>query len=160
LVERIPFAKVFAKVQSLTADSESQKRIANWLIGYSPNNNDQEDDLNTELPELNPESLIKLSDLVSSGKLSSTAAKEVLEQLIQKDEDPEEIANRLNLIQMSNDSELEDVVQKVMDDNPKAVEDLRSGEQKAIGALIGQIMKQTGGKANPAKAQEIIKSKL
>lgn len=161
LVERIPFAKVFAAVHKTTQDPETLKRIANWLIGYSTSSSSSdEEEVNLELPEFNPQSLIKLSDLVQSGSLSSTAAKEILEALAQKDQDPKALAEELNLIQMSDSSELESLIQQVLDENPKAVSDLKNGEAKAIGFLVGQVMKISQGKANPAKVQEIIKSKL
>lgn len=163
LVERIPFAKTFARLQNSNTDLETQKRIANWLIGYSPSNSDvrsNEEESEVKLPEFNPENLIKLSNLVQAGSLSSTAAKEILERLAQKDQDPEELAKELNLIQMSDDSELEKMVEKVMSENPQAISDLKNGEMKAIGFLVGQVMKISQGKANPSKVQEIIRSKL
>ncbi len=160
LVERIPFAKAFAEVQQTTPDLKIQKRIANWLIGYSPNSDSTEEDLQAELPNFNPQNLIKLSNLVESGSLSSTAAKEVLEVLAQKDSDPQTIAEELNLIQVSDNSELESLVQQVLEQNPKAVADFKNGEEKAVGFLVGQTMKLSQGKANPAKVQTILQAIL
>lgn len=170
LVERIPFAKVFSSIHQIAQDPQTLKRIANWLIGYSPTssdlslaaNSDSEPDesSSSEWPEFKPQSLIKLSDLVQNGDLSSTAAKEVLEAIAQKDQDPERLAKELNLIQMSDNSELESLIQQVLDANPKAVSDLKNGEEKAVGFLVGQVMKVSAGKANPQKVQEIIRSKL
>lgn len=159
LVERITFAKAFASIHKATQDPETLKRIANWLIGYSTSNSEDEES-QLDLPEFNPENLIKLSNLVQNGSLSSTAAKEVLEALAKKDQDPETLAKELNLIQLSDSSELEEIVQQVLAENPKAVSDLKNGEEKAIGFLVGQVMKISAGKANPSKVQEIIRAKL
>lgn len=159
IVENPSLAKILIAVKELSASLEDQKRIANWLQIYSS--------VQTEDPEgqisdvkFNARSLVKLSQMVGAGSLNSTAAKEILSKLSVKDQDPEELAKELNLIQISDDAELEKMVDQVMADNPKPVSDLRNGEEKAIGFLVGQIMKVSGGKANPSVVQKIIRSKL
>jgi aspartyl-tRNA(Asn)/glutamyl-tRNA(Gln) amidotransferase subunit B len=159
IVESPKLATILITSKELGASIDHQKRIANWLQIYSNSSSEDGSTAESEV-DLNPASLIKLSQMVEDGKLNSTAAKEILAHLAQKDQDPEVLATELNLIQINDDSELERIVEEVMSANPKAVEDLKNGEQKAIGALVGQIMKATAGKANPARAQEIIKSKL
>lgn len=158
LVQRIPFAKTFNAVQNLTNDLSHHKRVANWLIGYSSSSTSEEDP--EELPDFSPASLLALSKLVEEGLLSSSAAKEIIAELAKKDEDPKVLAQRLNLIQLSDDSELEEMVKKVMAENPKAVQDLKNGEQKTTGFFVGQVMKLSAGKANPQKVQEILKKNL
>jgi aspartyl-tRNA(Asn)/glutamyl-tRNA(Gln) amidotransferase subunit B len=174
LVQSPNLATTLMSVIELGASIDDQKRIVNWLqikttdYTFMRDNDFKEEEYNVEKGEIplsdatfRADSLIELSKMVNEGLLSSSAAKKVLEGLaFESDRDPREYAKNLNLIQMDDDSELEKIVDEVMKENPKAVEDLRSGEQKAIGALVGQIMKKTGGKANPAKAQEVIKSKL
>lgn len=159
IVENPSLAKILIAVKELSASLEDQKRIANWLQIYPS--------VQTEDPEgqisdvkFNTRNLVKLSQMVGAGSLNSTAAKEILSQLSVKDQDPEELAKELNLIQISDDAELEKMVDQVMVDNPKPVSDLRNGEEKAIGFLVGQIMKVSGGKANPSVVQKIIRSKL
>lgn len=159
IVENPNLARNLIEVKSFGASLQHQKRIANWLQIYSGSSSEDNEDTGTEI-NFNPQNLIKLSQMVEDGKLNSTAAKEILSNLSKKDQDPEDLAKALNLIQLSDDTELEAIVEEVMAENLKAVADLKAGEQKAIGALVGQIMKKTSGKANPARAQEIIKSKL
>lgn len=160
IVDNPNSAKALVAVKELGADINHQKRVANWLQAYSGANSEGEAEGQSAIVAFNPESLLRLSEMVEDGKLNSTAAKEILSKLVVKDQNPEELASELNLLQMDDDGELEKIIEEVMTNNPKAVEDLKAGEQKAIGALVGQIMQKTGGKANPSKAQEIIRSKL
>ena len=98
--------------------------------------------------------------MVEDNKLSSTAAKEVLAELTANGGDVEQIAEAKNLIQESDEGAINDIVTKVLADNAKAAEDVRNGEMKAIGFLVGQVMKESKGKANPALAQQLIKKQL
>jgi aspartyl-tRNA(Asn)/glutamyl-tRNA(Gln) amidotransferase subunit B len=104
--------------------------------------------------------LIKLSQLVEDNKLSSTAAKEVLAEMLKTGQDPLAIAEAKNLIQESDEGAIAEIVAKVLADNAKAAEDVKNGEMKAIGFLVGQVMKESKGKANPGLAQTLIKKQL
>lgn len=104
--------------------------------------------------------LIKLSQMVEDKKLSSTAAKEVLAEMYKTGEDPQKIAESKNLLQVSDEGAIAEIVATVLADNPKAAEDVKNGEMKAIGFLVGQVMKASQGKANPALATELIKKQL
>jgi aspartyl-tRNA(Asn)/glutamyl-tRNA(Gln) amidotransferase subunit B len=104
--------------------------------------------------------LIALSQLVEDNKLSSTAAKEVLAEMLKTGQDPLVIAESKNLIQESDEGAIAEIVAKVLADNAKAAEDVKSGEMKAIGFLVGQVMKESKGKANPGLAQTLIKKQL
>ena len=75
---------------------------------------------------------------------------------------PEKIAENMNLLQVSDEGEIAKIVDEVMSDvtSQKAIEDIRSGNDKAIGFLVGQIMKKSQGKANPALAQKLIRERL
>ena len=139
------------------ADASHAKRVAFWLL--QPQTEDTED---TELSNQKgtDEQLIVLSQMVADNKLSSTAAKGVLAELLKTGKDPEEIAQAKNLLQVSDEGAIAEIVTKVLADNPKAAGDVRSGEMKAIGFLTGQVMKLSQGKANPALAQQLIKKQL
>ena len=104
--------------------------------------------------------LIKLSQMVEDNKLSSTAAKEVLAELLKTGRDPEAIAAEKNLLQVSDEGEIAKIVAQVLAQNAKAAEDVRNGEMKAISFLVGQVMKLSQGKANPALATDLIKKQL
>lgn len=104
--------------------------------------------------------LIKLSQMVEKNMLSSTAAKEVLADVLKTNQDPEIIAAEKNLLQVSNEAEIAQIVSRVLEANPKAAEDVRRGETKAIGFLVGQVMKLSKGTANPALATKLIRQAL
>jgi len=142
-----------------SSGSEHAKRVAFWMV--------QKVDDDVETTEVSDDSvsvddslLIKLSTLVSENKLSSTAAKDVLKEMLKTNQDPEAIAKNKNLIQESNEGALKEIVALVIKNNPQALADVKNGEMKAIGFLVGQVMKQSGGKANPQIVQKIIKSQL
>jgi aspartyl-tRNA(Asn)/glutamyl-tRNA(Gln) amidotransferase subunit B len=103
--------------------------------------------------------------MVAENKLSSTGAKEVFIALFNEESKgklSEQIAEEMNLIQNSNEDEILKIVDEVLADpaSQKAVEDIRSGNDKAIGFLVGQVMKLSRGKANPAMAQKMIRERL
>lgn len=102
-------------------------------------------------------------DLLVAAKLSSTNARSLLLQLAAEDNLPpvlEKYAEEQGYIQMSDSAEIEEIVKKILADNPKAAQDVKGGELKAVGFLVGQVMKQSLGKANPGLAQDIIKKQL
>lgn len=102
-------------------------------------------------------------ELVKADKLSSTNAKAMLEQLLTTDVIPatiEKYAEEQGLIQVSSEGEIEAIVDTVIAENEQAARDVRSGELKAIGFLVGQVMKASQGKANPAVVQQLLKKKL
>lgn len=108
------------------------------------------------------EYLIQLAAMVDDNKLSSTAAKEVFMDMLSSSESPEVIAERKNLLQVSDEGAIAAIVDEVLADpaSAKAIEDIRNGNDKVIGFLVGQIMKKSQGKANPALAQKLIRERL
>jgi aspartyl-tRNA(Asn)/glutamyl-tRNA(Gln) amidotransferase subunit B len=97
------------------------------------------------------------------GKLSSTNAKTLVIHVsdsVDVSEDITVVAQDKGLIQVSDESEIARIVEQVISDNPKAAEDVKNGEMKAIGFLVGQVMKVSQGKANPSLAQDLIKKQL
>ena len=144
------------------AGPDTAKRVAFWLL------RPQEDD-ETAAHEVEPtevdtasqvKNLIALSQMVAENKLSSTAAKEVLDSMLKTGESPEAIAETKNLLQVSDEGAIAEIVAAVLAENPKAAGDVQNGEMKAIGFLVGQVMKQSQGKANPALATKLIKKQL
>ncbi len=138
------------------AGPEHAKRVAFWMMRPV-----SEDDQTVETDVVvADDQLIKLSKLVSENKLSSTAAKTVLDELLANGGDAEEIAQQKNLLQVSDEAAIIAIVDTVLAENEKAANDVRNGEMKAIGFLVGQVMKASQGKANPALAQQLIKKQL
>ncbi|MGH7142448.1 MAG: Asp-tRNA(Asn)/Glu-tRNA(Gln) amidotransferase subunit GatB [Candidatus Saccharimonadales bacterium] len=139
-----------------TSSPEDARRIVFWML--RPTNNDGTGEENAI--QVNESELIKLSRLVGENKLSSTAAKKVLNELLSVGGDVEKIAKARNLLQLSDENETAEIVKRVLAADSKAAEDVRKGEAKAIGFLVGQVMKLSQGRANPGLAQELIKKKL
>jgi aspartyl-tRNA(Asn)/glutamyl-tRNA(Gln) amidotransferase subunit B len=138
------------------AGAEPARRIAFWLMGL---NRSEEDGGELNL-DARADQLIKLSQMTGDKKLSSTAAKEVFVEIVASGGDPEKIAGDKGLLQVSDEGEIAKIVERVLAENEKAAEDVRGGEMKAIGFLVGQVMKASKGKANPQLAQDLIKRQL
>ncbi len=141
-----------------SAGKDHAKRIANWIVNTDNSQEDQATGPGNQ--KLDGSLAVRLSQMVAENKLNSTAAKEVWLEMTIKGGDPEEIAVQKNLLQVSDESEVAKVVEQVIKDSPKAADDVKNGEMKAIGFLVGQVMKLSHGKANPALAKELIKKQL
>jgi aspartyl-tRNA(Asn)/glutamyl-tRNA(Gln) amidotransferase subunit B len=140
------------------ANASHARRIAFWLL--QPQSDEADADGGATESKAADGQLIALSQMVEDNKLSSTAAKEVLAELQRTGKDPEAIAADRNLLQVSDEGEIAKIVEQVLNDNAKAAEDVKNGEMKAVGFLVGQVMKLSRGKANPQLARELIKKRL
>lgn len=109
---------------------------------------------------LRGEQVAALTRMVGEGRVSAGAAREVLEGVMDGEGSPSEVATRRNLLQLSDRSALEEVVEEVMAANPEAVERYRSGEGKVRGYLVGQVMRATSGRADPRAVNEILSVRL
>ncbi|HET9261029.1 MAG TPA: Asp-tRNA(Asn)/Glu-tRNA(Gln) amidotransferase subunit GatB [Acidimicrobiia bacterium] len=133
------------------------RQTANWLTGEV---NGWLRRTDSEHVPLTGTQLAQLVVMVEEGKVSSSAAKEVLVGVLDGEGDPAGVAAARDLIQISDTSALETAVDQVLADNPDAVVSYRDGEQKVIGYLVGQVMRATQGKADPKLVNEILHSKL
>ena len=138
------------------------KRVCNLLtqVGLKLSN---EKGCNLDELGFSAENVARLATMAEAGDVSASAANTILEQMAQSDENPQVIAEKLNLIQKSDAGELEAVVDKVLAENAQAVEDVKSGGKKsgkARGFLLGQVMQRTKGQANPKVVSEILSKKL
>ena len=98
--------------------------------------------------------------MITSAKISGRIAKEVFDVMQEKDENPEQIVESRGLIQLSDPKELEKIILKILSINKDKVEQYKSGKEKLFGFFVGQVMKISGGKANPQLVNTILKSKL
>jgi len=110
--------------------------------------------------KLTAENFGELMSIVAQGKINSSAAQMVLAEIIQTGADPEHIIEEKNLTQISDESEIENIVKAVISRNPEPVADYKKGKQNALQFLVGQVMKETKGKVNPQVAREVIKKNL
>jgi aspartyl-tRNA(Asn)/glutamyl-tRNA(Gln) amidotransferase subunit B len=133
--------------------------VANWTNGeVAALINDRGGDFSK--PPVQPAQLGQLLGLVGKGVVSGKAAKEVLHAMADGEGDADAIVARRGLRQISDAGELESAVENVIAAQPRLVEDFRSGKEKAFNALVGQVMKATQGKANPARVSEILRRRL
>lgn len=145
------------------SDQATAKRIANLFASCLPTNDDNPD--TTEKVELHlpsADNLIKLAYMLDSKKVSSTAGKEIFAEMLKADADPMQVAEQKKLLQVSDEGAIASIVDEVINDPAcaKAVADFKSGQEKVIGFLVGQVMKKSKGQANPSMAQQILRQKL
>ena len=119
-----------------------------------------EDGLEIADLKISAENYAELIGIVADGKINSSAAQNVLQQMYQTGGDPSQIIEEKNLLQTNDSGELEDLVDGVLAENEKSVADFRAGKENALKFLMGQVMKQSKGKANPQIVMEILKEKL
>lgn len=163
-----PEVSYLALVEEVIGDKEFAKALANFFVNFEiPLRRDENAKVNSGLTNQGRLHIYRaVYDLQKAGKLSSTGVKTLLNHIFTElseqvnAKEVEELAQKLNLIQQSDEGEIAKIVAKVIEANPKAVEDINKGEMKAIGFLVGQIMKETQGRANPSLAQELIKKQL
>jgi len=110
--------------------------------------------------KITPENYAELIGFVADGKINSSAAQQVLAEMYKKGGDPSQIITNKNLIQVSDEGELENIAKKVIEKNSASVTDYRAGKENALKFLMGQIMKETQGKANPQLAMKMLKKLL
>jgi aspartyl-tRNA(Asn)/glutamyl-tRNA(Gln) amidotransferase subunit B len=110
--------------------------------------------------KVSAENMAELVKLIDSGKISGSAAKSVFKTMYEKGGEPDAIVEELGLAQVSDEGAIETVVDKVLAENEKAVTDFKAGNQKAFGSLVGAVMKEMAGKANPQIINELLKKKL
>ncbi|HLS90458.1 MAG TPA: Asp-tRNA(Asn)/Glu-tRNA(Gln) amidotransferase subunit GatB [Limnochordia bacterium] len=137
------------------------KTVSNWVMGEILRLiKEMEIDIEQEPIPISPEGLAELLGLVRQGTISNNVGKEVLETMFKTGKSAAEIVKEQGLEQISDTGELEALVDQVIAENPGPVEDVRSGKAKAIGFLVGQVMKASRGKANPQRVNEILRQRL
>jgi aspartyl-tRNA(Asn)/glutamyl-tRNA(Gln) amidotransferase subunit B len=154
--------KVDGKViENILDNPEVYQRISEAMDQNAPTENIRRlafDSLeNPEVLKINVNDHIKIAEMVSAQVLSSTAGSEALQDLVAGKSVEESVESRR---QVSDEDEIDKIVEEVLSENPKAAEDVKNGEMKAIGFLVGQVMKKSQGKANPSLAQKVIKKHL
>lgn len=135
------------------------KKVSNWLMVETMRLL-KERGMEPEDIRFSPQNLAKLIALTDTKAIHSTAAKEVFEQLFDRDIDPEEYVEQKGLRTVNDEGTLRAAVKQVIEQNPRSVEDYRNGKTKAIGFLVGQTMKATQGKADPAEVNRLLTAYL
>lgn len=156
IVSTKKMAEYFDAAAAVTDDA---KGVANWMLGdvsaYMNNAGIEID----KFP-VSPAHLGELVNLIKKGVLSSKLAKKVFTEMVKEDKAPSALVKDLGLEQVSDTGALQAMVDQVVEANPQSVADFKAGKDRAVGFLVGQIMKQSHGKANPAMVNEMLMKKL
>ena len=131
------------------------KAVANWIMGdFARMLNEKEIEINES--KVTPENLAELISLIDKGTISSKIAKQVFEDMFESGENAKDIVEKKGLVQMSDEGAIKAIVEKVVEANPQSIIDYKAGKDRAIGFLVGQIMKETKGKANPQIVNKLL----
>lgn len=135
------------------------KITANWILGdvYSYLN---KNNLTIKDFKLSTSNLAKLLTLLKEGKISSKQGKEIFNIIIETNEDPETIAKAKGMVQESDEGLIMEYINEVLRDNPQAIATYKSGRDNILGFLVGQVMKKSKGKANPAITSKLLKEEI
>lgn len=154
-------ADIVMAIQKQAGDVPA-KRVAHWFASAVSDQVDADPRTQDNVAPIAVEYFVDLAEMVEKSELSSTSAKEVFNEMLRTSKNPRTIAEERNLIQDNDESAIESIIDAVLADagSQKAIEDIRAGNDKAIGYLVGQAMKQSKGKANPAMLQQMIRKKL
>ncbi|WP_290155126.1 Asp-tRNA(Asn)/Glu-tRNA(Gln) amidotransferase subunit GatB [uncultured Dubosiella sp.] len=144
--------------EAVAKQTKETKKAANWIIGDMSawlNKNAK----NFETIEVEPQALATLIDLISKGEISGKQGKVVFEEVM-LGKDPKQVVEEKGMKQVSDDGAILALVNSVLDANPQSIEDYKNGKDRAIGFLVGQVMKASKGQANPKRTNELIREEL
>lgn len=141
------------------AYTKDAKAVSNWimgdLLGYLNANNLELSDV-----RVTGKGLGEMIGLIEKGTISSKIAKTVFKEMIESGKEPQKIVEEQGLVQISDEGAIKAIAKQVVDNNPQSVADFKAGKEKAIGFLVGQVMKETKGKANPGLVNKLIQECL
>lgn len=138
--------------------TKNAKKVCNWIIGdvsaYLNKKNTNFDSI-----EIKPEYIASLVDSIEAGDISGKQGKVVFEEVM-LNKDPKKVIEEKGMKQVSDDGAILALVTSVLDANPQSIEDYKNGKDRAVGFLVGQVMKASKGQANPKRTNELIKEEL
>ena len=156
LTESKHMADIF---EAATAICNKPKKVSNWLMVETMRLLKEHDMDATDL-HFSPIHLAKLIDLIDAGTINAGVGKTVFEMIFEEDVDPETYIEEHGLKSMNDEGEIRATIEAVLKENAQAIADYRNGKEKAFGSLVGQTMKATKGKANPALVNKLLKEML
>ena len=145
--------------EEVTKVSSSPKLSANWIMGELSAELNNEN-LNIKESKVSSDKLGQLISRIEDGTISGKIAKEIFEKMWSSGKEVDEIIQSEGLEQVTDDKEIESMIDEVIESNPKQLEQYRSGKDRLFGFFVGQVMKASQGKANPKQVNDILKSKL
>ncbi|GER92638.1 Asp-tRNA(Asn)/Glu-tRNA(Gln) amidotransferase GatCAB subunit B [hot springs metagenome] len=135
------------------------KAVSNWIMGELMRMLNEEGKSIEECP-LKPEQLAGMLKLIDNGTISGKIAKTVFEEMFKSGKDADTIVKENGLVQISDNREIENIIDEILARNQKEVERYRTGDEKLMGFFVGQVMKATRGKANPQIVNELLRKKM
>lgn len=159
------YARIATEIQEKSGDAAA-RRVAHWFASALAADGSGSDEDTTPVdntaPYVSIEDLTTLAKMTEDSEISSTNAKELFNELLSGAKDARALAESKNMLQVSDEGAIASIVDEVLADPASAasIADYKAGKEKAIGYLVGQIMKKSQGKANPALAQKLIKERL
>ncbi|NLJ16421.1 MAG: Asp-tRNA(Asn)/Glu-tRNA(Gln) amidotransferase subunit GatB [Clostridiales bacterium] len=153
LVENLDKSRLFDECMDIGGCSA--KNVSNWILGDVSK---VMNDLNKSIYDTNvtAEKLVEIITLIEKGEISTSAGKTVFEEILSSDKAVSQIVDEKGLKQISDSGVIEQIVKDVLSENEKSINDYKNGKTNALGFLVGQCMKRSKGKANPALAKELI----
>ncbi|MCI5839181.1 MAG: Asp-tRNA(Asn)/Glu-tRNA(Gln) amidotransferase subunit GatB [Peptoniphilaceae bacterium] len=135
------------------------KESANWIL-TELSRRLNEADIEADEMNLSVDNFAKLIKLYKDKKINNNTAKQILREIFESNEDPENLAKERNLLQINDETYLENIVNEVLNENSSSIEDIKNGKDRAFGFLVGQAMKKSKGKANPKEVNKLLKEKI
>jgi aspartyl-tRNA(Asn)/glutamyl-tRNA(Gln) amidotransferase subunit B len=140
--------------------ADRPKTVSNWIMSELLAALPGDDELAIQRSPITPRHLAGLLRLIEDGTISGKIAKDVFQKMLASGDDAAAIVGREGLTQVADEAALSQIIVTVMAANPRAIDDYKRGKKEAKGALVGQVMKATGGKANPALVNRLLEDKL
>jgi len=140
--------------------ADRPKTVSNWIMSELLAVLPGDDELAIQRSPITPRHLAGLLRLIEDGTISGKIAKDVFQKMLASGDDAAAIVGREGLTQVADEAALSQIIVTVMAANPRAIDDYKRGKKEAKGALVGQVMKATGGKANPALVNRLLEDKL
>ena len=156
IVSTKAMAEYFDEAAKHTEDS---KGIANWLLGDVSAYLNSENIAIEQFP-ITPANLGEMVNLINKGVLSSKLAKKVFIQMLKTGKTPQALVKELGLEQISDEGAIVKIVEETLAENPQSIIDYKAGKDRALGFLVGQIMKKSRGKANPEMVNNLLKERM
>ena len=145
--------------ESAIAAGSDPKTVANWMLG-DLSKMVNENNLTFDKAKVTPQQLSAMIALIEKGTISGKIAKKVIVSMWNTGKNADTIVKEEGLVQITDTSAIEEIVKQVIANNPKPVEDVKSGNNKAIGFLVGQVMKESKGRANPGLVNQLLQKLL
>lgn len=145
--------------EKIAKEFDDYNMLSNWTLTEILRRIDIENNEKFELPFEDKE-FIELLKAIKSNKINNNAGKKVLREMFETGNKCNEIIEDLGLVQISDSGQIEKIVDKVLSSNPQSIEDFKNGKNRALGFLVGQVMKESHGKANPQIVNKLLNEKL